>query len=82
MFRALLCPSSRARGYDIDYHIGRFVLGLFMLLVRCGSAGVVSGLQVEVRLFGLLRTQDKGDTFVLNATNCIPLNTLEYRRRI
>jgi len=28
MFRALLCPSSEARDYDVDYHIGRFVLGL------------------------------------------------------
>jgi len=28
MFRALLCPSSGARGYVVDYHIGRFVLGL------------------------------------------------------
>ena len=28
MFRALLCPSSGARNYDVDYHIGRFVLGL------------------------------------------------------
>jgi len=28
MFRALLCPSSRARDYDFDYYIGRFVLGL------------------------------------------------------
>ena len=28
MFRALLCPSSGARDYDIDYHIGCFVLGL------------------------------------------------------
>jgi len=26
MFRALLCPSSGARVYDVDYHIGRFVL--------------------------------------------------------
>jgi len=26
MFRALLCPSSGARDYNIDYHIGRFVL--------------------------------------------------------
>jgi len=25
MFRALLCPSSGARDYDVDYHIGRFV---------------------------------------------------------
>jgi len=28
MFRALLCPSSGARDYDVDYHIDRFVLGL------------------------------------------------------
>jgi hypothetical protein len=28
MFRALLCPSSGARDYDIDYQIGRFGLGL------------------------------------------------------
>jgi len=28
MFRALLCPSSGARDYDIDYYIGRFILGL------------------------------------------------------
>jgi len=28
MFRALLCPSSGARECDVDYHIGRFVLGL------------------------------------------------------
>jgi len=24
MFRALLCPSSGARDYDVDYHIRRF----------------------------------------------------------
>jgi len=28
MFQALLCPSSGARDYDVDYHTGRFVLGL------------------------------------------------------
>jgi len=28
MFRALLCPSSGDRDYDVDNHIGRFVLGL------------------------------------------------------
>jgi len=28
MFRALLCPSSVARDYNADYHIGRFVVGL------------------------------------------------------
>jgi len=26
MFRALLFPSSGALDYDLDYHIGRFVL--------------------------------------------------------
>jgi len=26
MFRALLCPSSGPNDYDVDYHIGRFVL--------------------------------------------------------
>jgi len=28
MFRALLCPSSGACDYDVDYRIGLFVLGL------------------------------------------------------
>jgi len=28
MFRALLCPSSGACDYDVDYHIGLIVLGL------------------------------------------------------
>jgi len=28
MFQALLCPSSGARDYNVDYHIGRFVLVL------------------------------------------------------
>ena len=28
MFRALLCPSPGVRDYDVDYHIGRVVLGL------------------------------------------------------
>jgi len=28
MFRALLCPSSGARDYDVDHYIGRFALGL------------------------------------------------------
>jgi len=27
MFRALVCPSSGARDYNVDCHIGRFVLG-------------------------------------------------------
>jgi len=28
MFRPLLCPSSGARDCNVDYHTGRFVLGL------------------------------------------------------
>jgi len=28
MFWASLCPSSGTRYYNVDYHIGRFVLGL------------------------------------------------------
>jgi hypothetical protein len=28
MFRALLFPSSETGDYDVDYHIGRFGLGL------------------------------------------------------
>jgi len=28
MFQALLCPSAGARNYNVDYHIGRVVLGL------------------------------------------------------
>ena len=31
MFRALLCPSSGARDYNVDYHVGRFVLGLLLV---------------------------------------------------
>ena len=31
MFRALLCPSSGARDYDVDYHIGLVVLGLLLV---------------------------------------------------
>jgi len=36
MFRALLSPSSAARGYNVDYHIGRFVLVCCKLEVTCG----------------------------------------------
>jgi len=42
MFQALLYPSSGARDYDVEYHIGRFVLG-FMYVggwVRLGWTGV------------------------------------------
>jgi len=38
MYRALLCPSSGARDYDVDYHIGHIVLGLLHVVgkVRLG----------------------------------------------
>jgi hypothetical protein len=41
MFRTLLCPSSGVREYNVDYHIGRFVLGLLYVGVRWGYAGVM-----------------------------------------
>jgi len=28
MFRTPLCPPLEARDYDVNYHIGRFVLGV------------------------------------------------------
>jgi len=42
MYRALLCPSSGARDYDVDYYIGRIVLGLLHV---GGKFGMLSGLQ-------------------------------------
>jgi len=42
MFQALLRPSSGARGYNVVYHIGRFVLGLLYVggEVQLGWSGV------------------------------------------
>jgi len=42
MFRALISPSSGARDYDVDYHIGHFVVGLLYVggYVRLGWSGV------------------------------------------
>jgi len=42
IFRALLCPSSGGRNYDVDYHIGRSVLGLLYVggKVRLGWSSV------------------------------------------
>jgi len=42
MFQALLCPSSGARDYDVDYHIGHIVLGLLYVggYVQLGLNGV------------------------------------------
>jgi len=42
MFQALLCPSSGAHNYDVDYHIGRVVRGLLYVggEVQLGWSGV------------------------------------------
>jgi len=41
MFRALLCPSSGAREYDVVYHIGRVVLSLlYVREVQLGWSSV------------------------------------------
>ena len=42
MFKALLCPSSGARDYDVVCHIGRVVLGLLYVggEVRLGRSSV------------------------------------------
>jgi len=32
MFRAVLCPSSGARDYDVDYHTRRFVRALLYVV--------------------------------------------------
>jgi len=44
MFRAPLCTSSASRDYDVDYHIGRFVIGLLYVggWVRLGWSGVLA----------------------------------------
>jgi len=49
MFRALLCPSSGARDYDFDYHIGRFVLDLLYV----GSYVLVGWSSVRTAAFSL-----------------------------
>jgi hypothetical protein len=57
MFRALLCASSRARDYDVVYHIGRFVLGLLYVgdYVRLGWSSVrVAGSSIGRVVLGLL----------------------------
>jgi len=42
MFRALVCPSSGTRDFDVDCHIGSFVLGLLYVggEVRLGWSSV------------------------------------------
>jgi len=42
MFQTLLCPSSGARDYDVDHHIGRVVLSLLYVggTVQLGWSGV------------------------------------------
>jgi len=42
MFRALLCISPGTHDYDVDYHVGRFVLSLLYVegYVRIGWSSV------------------------------------------
>ena len=53
MFRALLCPSSGARYYNVDYHIDRFVLGLLWVggLVRLGWSSVRAAARTTVLFY-------------------------------
>ena len=48
MFRALLYPSSETRDCDVDYHIGRFVLGFLYVggLVQLDWSGVRAAGQI------------------------------------
>jgi len=46
----IVFPSSGARDCDVDYHIGRFVLGLLCVGGYVLLAGVVSGLQAKARV--------------------------------
>jgi len=53
MFQTLLCPSSGARDCNVDYHIGRFILGLLYVgvEVRLGWSNVrVAGSSTRVVL--------------------------------
>jgi len=59
MFRALLCPSSGARDYDVDYQIGRVVLGLLYVGgdLYLGWSGVrVAGFSLQPRHHSSLTT--------------------------
>ena len=56
-FRALLCPSSGARDYNVDYHICRFVLGLLYVggEVRLGWSSVwAAGYSLQTRHYSSL----------------------------
>jgi len=58
MFRVLICPSSVARDYDVDYHISRIVLGLLHVgrKVQLGWSSVrVAGLKVASSWFFILQ---------------------------
>jgi len=59
MFRALLCPSSGARDYDVVYHIGRVVLALLYVegevQLRWSNVEVAgSGLSLQPRHYSSL----------------------------
>jgi len=47
ILRALLCPSSGARDYDVDYHISLSFLVCCMLEVRCGRLEYCPGCSLQ-----------------------------------
>jgi len=54
MFRALLCPSSGARDYIVDYHIGRFVLGLLQQTKNETTNVVINNIVASSRMMGIV----------------------------
>ena len=81
MFRALLCSSSGARDYDVDYHIGRFGLGYCMLEVRCGQPGHYSSLtapKTAVLCFSLQPGHYSSRTAPKTAVLCFSLQPGHY----
>jgi len=77
MFLALLCPSSGARDYDVDYHIGRIVLGLLYVggkvqlhwssVRAAGSSTAISTVLVEtLSLASVIYVCKKNLQYVVN----------------
>ena len=52
MFRALLCPSSGTRDYDVDCHIRSFIIGLLYVggKVRLGWSSVRTAARTPLQL--------------------------------
>jgi len=69
MFRTLICPSSGARDYNVDYHIGRFVVSLLYVggwsSVRVASLSLQPGHYSSLTAPNLQHTtnQERHDQF-------------------